>query len=385
MKKNIVILTTTRAEYGLLKNVVRKLINLNRYNIKIVVSGMHLSPDFGLTYREIENDGFIIDQKIEILLDSNTPTSTSKSMGLAMISFADYFKNASADMLIVLGDRFETLAVCTAAMCHNIPIAHLCGGETTEGAIDESIRHAITKMSYLHFVIAFEYRNRVIQLGEDPKRVFNYGSLGVENIKKMKLLNKCELEDSLKFSLKNKYAVVTYHPETMQKNSINVFDSIIEVIEENKNINYIFTKANADAGGKVINNKIDSYVNKYSNVIAFDSLGMLKYLSALKYASFVVGNSSSGIVEAPSFGIPTINVGDRQKGRIEAESIINCHGDTASIRKAFKKAMDPKFRKRIAKVKNPYENVNTSSNIVNKIDEYLKTKKINIKKKFFDL
>jgi len=385
MKKIISILTATRAEYGLLKPIIAKLNTVNEFDVRIVATGAHLSPEFGLTYQEIEKDGFIIDEKIEILLSSDTPSSISKSMGLAMISFADYFDKLNPDLLIVLGDRYETLAVAAAAMNQRIPIAHLYGGETTEGAIDESIRHAITKLSYLHFTSTDEYRNRVIQLGEHPDRVYNVGAIGIENILNEKLLLKDELEHELGISLSKPYAVVTFHPITLENNSSgNQIVSLLEVCKEYKNLSFVFTKANADAEGRVINQYIDRYSRENKNIVAFTSLGMKCYLSALKYCSMVIGNSSSGLLEAPSFGIPTVNIGDRQKGRLQSSSIINCEPTQESIKQAMDLAFSEEFLQKAKVTVNPYGNGDTSRKIVEIIKEYLLHKKINLKKKFYD-
>lgn len=385
MKKIISVLTATRAEYGLLKPIIAKLNKFEEFDVKIVATGAHLSPEFGLTYQEIEKDGFLIDEKIEILLSSDTPSSISKSMGLAMISFADYFEKLNPDLLVVLGDRYETLAVAATAMNQRIPIAHLYGGDTTEGAIDESIRHAITKLSYLHFTSTDEYRKRVIQLGEHPNRVFNVGAIGIENILNEKLLSKEELEKDLQINLSNPYAVVTFHPVTLENNSSKEqIKSLLEVCKEYKNLNFVFTKANADAEGRIINQYIDKYAKENNNIIVFTSLGMVRYLSALKYCSVVIGNSSSGLVEAPSFGIPTINIGDRQKGRIQASSIINCEPTQIGIKQAFEIALSEDFIKKAKNTINPYGNGKTSNKVVEVIKEYLLDQKIDLKKKFYD-
>ena len=385
MKKIISILTATRSEYGLLKRIIAKMYTIQEFNVKIVVTGSHLSPEFGLTYKEIEDDGFTIDKKIEILISSDTPSSISKSMGLAMISFADYFEKLNPDLLIVLGDRYETLAVVTTAMCMRIPIAHLYGGETTEGAIDESIRHAITKLSYLHFTSTYEYRNRVIQLGENPGRVYNVGAIGIENILNEELLLKEELENDLGLSLSKPYAMVTFHPVTLENNSSEKqIESLLEVCKEYKNLSFIFTKANADAGGRIINQYIYKYAKENENIFAFKSLGMRHYLSALNYCSMVVGNSSSGLLEAPSFGIPTVNIGDRQKGRLQASSVINCEPTKDSIRKALDLALSNEIVKKSKKTVNPYGNGDTSNKVVDVIKRYVINDKINLMKKFYD-
>lgn len=385
MRKIISVLTATRAEYGLLKPVITKLNSFAEFDIRVVVTGAHLSPEFGLTYQEIENDEFVIDKKIEILLSSDTPSSISKSMGLAMIGFADYFEKLKPDLLIVLGDRYETLAVVISAMNQRIPIAHLYGGETTEGAIDESIRHAITKMSYLHFTSTDEYRNRVIQLGENPERVFNIGAIGIENILNEELISKEELENELKIELSNPYAIVTFHPVTLDNNSSKEqIESLLEVCKQYKSLNFVFTKANADSDGRVINQLIDKYAKENANIFAFASLGVRRYLSAVKYCRVVIGNSSSGLIEVPSFGIPTINIGDRQKGRLEASSVINCGPTQGNIKKALDLAMSDEFILKAKKTVNPYGNGEATSRIVEAIKEYVINNKINLKKRFYD-
>lgn len=384
--KRICVLTATRAEYGLLKPVIVKLNAVPRLDVRIAVTGMHLSPDFGFTYREIENDNLKIDKKIDILLSSDTPASVSKSMGLAMIGFADYFEELCPDMLLVLGDRYETLAVCCAAMNARIPIAHMYGGETTQGAVDESIRHAITKMSYLHFTSTEEYRKRVIQLGEEPDRVFAVGAMGIENIMHTQLMPMNELSDFLGMPLAEPYAVVTFHPVTLEDNTVKEqFSALLTACDNHPELRYIFTKANADANGKIINSMIDDYVKDKNNAKAFASLGTVRYLSALKYASLIIGNSSSGLIEAPSFHIPTVNIGDRQKGRLMAKSVISCEPDSGEITKAITKALSKEFREKISSVKNPYGDGNTSDKIAGILKEYLFNREINLKKSFYNV
>lgn len=386
MKKIISILTATRAEYGLLKPIIKKLNMVNEFDVKIVATGMHLSSEFGMTYHEIEQDGFIIHKKIEILKDGDTPTGVSKAMGHALFGFSEYFDELKPDLLIVLGDRYETLAVCIAAMNARIPIAHLYGGETTEGAIDEAIRHAITKMSYLHFTSTKEYRNRVIQLGESPDRVFQVGAMGIENIRNTDLLSKEELEKSLKISLKKPYAVVTFHPSTLEEDSvIGQMNELLRACDEHKELNYIFTKANADANGRIINKLVDEYTNKNENVFAFTSLGMLRYLSALKYCKMVIGNSSSGLIEAPSFGVPTINIGDRQKGRLHSNSVIHCTVDKDAIAKSIDIALSNEFQEKAKMTSNPYGDGMTSDKILKILKEYLVKDKPNLKKQFYNI
>lgn len=384
--KRICIVTATRAEYGLLKNIILKLKKNSDFEVNIVATGMHLSPEFGFTYKEIEKDGLEIDEKIEILLSSDTPVSISKSMGLALISFAEYFSRKRPDIVIILGDRFEMLSVCCAAMNERIPIAHLYGGETTEGAVDESIRHSISKMSYLHFTANEEYGKRVIQLGENPERVFNVGAMGVENILNTKLLTREELEDSINYKLDRKYAIITFHSVTLEKKtSKKQFENILKVCDKYNDMKYIFTKANCDEGGRIINSMIDDYVSKNNNAVAFESLGMVRYLSAVKYAAMVIGNSSSGIVEVPVFNVPTINIGDRQKGRLQGDTVINCKPNFADISDAIEKARSDEFKDKIKNSKNIFGDGNTSDKIVRIISEFLRNEKVHLKKKFYDL
>lgn len=384
--KKISILTATRAEYSLLKPVIDKLNAMRDFDVHLVVTGAHLSPEFGLTYKEIEQDDLIIDEKIEMLLSSDTPAAISKSMGLALISFAAYFERLKPDLLIVLGDRYETLAVCIAATNQRIPIAHLYGGETTEGAIDEYFRHAITKLSYLHFTSTEEYRRRVIQLGEQPDRVFCVGAMGIENILNQKLMTKSEFEQSIKFKLDKPYAMVTFHPVTLEDSqSAEQFRNLLEVCNKYSELKFIFTKSNADANGRIINQMIDSYVKTHENAIAFTSLGMKRYLSGLKNCSMVIGNSSSGLIEAPSFEIPTINIGDRQKGRLEADSVISCAPSVQEISKSIELALSNEYKNKIKNTTNPYGDGNTSDKIVAAITKYLLVDKIDLKKKFYDL
>lgn len=386
MKKIISLLTSTRAEYGLLRPIIQNLNEISDFDVRIVVTGAHLSSEFGLTYKEIENDGFKIDEKIEIILNSDSASSISKSMGIAMSSFADYFEVLNPDLLIVLGDRYETLAVAITAMNQRIPIAHLYGGETTEGALDESFRHAITKLSFLHFTSTEKYRKRVIQLGEDPTRVFNVGAIGIENIKNEKLLTKEELMLNLNIDLNKPFAVVTFHPVTLESNgSLNQAENLLEVCKNYKDMNFIFTKANADNEGRTINKAIERYSIENNNIILFDSLGTKKYLSALKYCEMIIGNSSSGLIESPSFGIPAINIGDRQKGRLQGDNVINCLPTKISIQEAINLASQTTFKITAKNAYNPYGDGNTSNKIVDVLKEYLlNDNRIELKKRFYD-
>jgi len=383
-KRKICVVTGTRAEYGLLFWLMKEIEADSNLELQIIVTGMHLSPEFGLTYKEIEKD-FTITKKIEMLLSSDTSIGISKSMGLAQISFAEAYEELKPDIVVVLGDRYEIFSAVSAAMIARIPIAHLHGGETTEGAFDESIRHSITKMSHLHFTAAEEYKYRVIQLGEQPNRVFNVGGMGIENIKRLKLLSKEELEESIDFKLNNKNLLVTFHPVTLENSTASSqFQELLDTIDELENTNIIFTKANSDTDGRVINQMIDEYVGKNSHKsVGFTSLGQLRYLSALQFVDAMVGNSSSGLAEAPSFKIGTINIGDRQKGRLKATSVIDCEPDQKSIERAFEKLYSNEFQKCLKNVQNPYGDGCASLKIIKEIK---KTELSNIlKKSFFDV
>ena len=385
--KRIGIMTGTRAEYGLLKSLMQEINKDNDLELYLIVSGMHLSPEFGMTYQEIEEDGFEINAKVEMLLSSDSPAGISKSIGLGVIGFADEFQRADLDMLILLGDRYEALSAAISAMVMRIPIAHLHGGELTEGAIDEGIRHSITKMSYLHFTSTEEYRRRVIQLGENPERVFCVGAIGVENIKKINLMTKEELERSIHFEIDENTVIVTYHPVTLENNTVEEqFLNLLEVLDRNPKIRMIFTKANADTNGRIVNELIDKYAAQNSErACAFMSLGQKRYLSALKYCRIVIGNSSSGIIEAPSFGKPIINIGDRQKGRICADSVINCGYTQQEIQQAMETALTEEFENKARNCRNPYEKENTAANIISVIKDYLLNDKIKLKKGFYDI
>lgn len=384
--KNVCIVTGTRAEYGLLKPLIAKVDKDEDMKLQLVVTGMHLSTEFGLTYHEIEKDGYSITYKIEMLLSSDTSVGITKSMGVALLGFADFFEVYKPDIVIVLGDRYEILMAASAAMIARIPIAHIHGGELTEGLIDEAIRHSITKMSHFHFTATEEYRNRVIQLGEQPQTVYNVGALGVENIKTVKLLDKLTLEKSLDFKFSKTAVLVTFHPVTLENVSAELqFENILQVLNTHKELSVIFTKANSDTNGRIINQMIDDFVqNNGERCVAFTSLGQLRYLSSLQFCSAVVGNSSSGIIEVPSFGIPTVNIGDRQKGRAHSKSVIDCGNSVEEIELALNKALSYEFNLEILKYKNPYEGEKTSDKIIGVIKEALYNG-INIKKEFYDI
>lgn len=384
--KKVCIITGTRAEYGLLRPVIEKIYKSGELELQLVVTGMHLSPEFGLTYRAIEEDGYPIKCKIEMLLSSDTSVGITKSMGIGLIGFADYYAVHKPDIVVVLGDRYEIFVAAAAAMIARIPIAHIHGGESTEGAVDEAIRHSITKMSHLHFTTTEEYRRRVIQLGEPPQTVYHVGALGVENIRIMDLMDKEALEEALGFRFLTKTIMLTYHPVTLEEaTSEEQFRNILGVLDGHKEIFVLFTKANSDTDGRIINQMIDDYVSRNGErCAAYASLGQLKYLSTLQYCDAVVGNSSSGVIEVPSFKIPTVNIGDRQKGRVCAESVINCGNSKAEIESALNKALSDEFKDKIVQVKNPYEGDRTSDRIVEVIHKAL-CHGIDIKKKFFDI
>lgn len=388
MKKyKVAILTATRAEYGLLRSVMQRIKEDDILELQTLVTGMHLSEAFGNTYQEIENDGFRINARIPILDKCETAFDMSRAMGRALCGFGKYFENGEVapDLLIVLGDRYETMAVVLAAANKQIPIAHIHGGETTEGAIDEAIRHAITKFSYLHFASTDVYARRIVQLGEHPDRVFCVGALGVENIKNVKLMSRAELEKSIGFSLDSRYAVVTFHPATLEEGTVET--ELMQLMEalDSFDLKYIITKANADTGGQLINRMLDEYAATRSNVYIVASLGMRRYLSALRYCEMVIGNSSSGILEAPSFGVPTVDIGNRQRGRLAAESVIHCEPEKTAIIEAMGKAGEQKFKESISKMKNPYEKEGTSNNIVEIIKDFLINDRVDLKKNFYDL
>jgi UDP-hydrolysing UDP-N-acetyl-D-glucosamine 2-epimerase len=385
MKRTICVITGSRADYGLLFKLMERINSDRDLNLQIISTGMHLSPEFGKTYAAIESDGFIIDKRIEILLSSDTPIGISKSMGLALISFSEALSELDPDIVVLLGDRFETLcAACTACVAC-IPVAHIHGGEITEGVIDESFRHSITKMSHLHFTSTEEYRHRVIQLGEHPNRVFNVGALGVDNLQYLKLLDRENLEKKIKFSLGDQCILVTFHPVTLEDNTAaEQFQVLLKAIEALPKLKTIFTKANADTGGRIINQMIDDFVTKNKDrSLSFTSMGQLRYLSTMKHVNAVVGNSSSAIIEAPSFKVPTVNIGDRQKGRVKAKSIIDCEPTLESILGALKKALSQEFKQNIKSLSNPYEKQNTSKSI-KKILKSFDLKGI-LKKEFYNL
>jgi len=344
--RRICVVTGSRAEYGLLHGLMRAIAEDPALELQVVVTGMHLAPEFGSTYRAIEADGFLIDRKVETLLSSDRPAGITTSMGLGMIGFASAFDALAPDIVLVLGDRYEMLPVAAAALVARIPLAHIHGGEITEGAIDESIRHAITKLAQLHFVAADAYRRRVIQLGEAPERVFNVGALGLDNIERLALLDRAGLETALGMTLGARNFLVTYHPVTLADVPPDAaLAALFGALDAFPDAHVILTKANADADGRAINALIDGYANaRAGRVVAFASLGQLRYLSAMRLADAVIGNSSSGIIEAPYLRVPTVNIGDRQRGRLRAASIVDVPDDAAAICAAIETVSAPGFR-----------------------------------------
>jgi GDP/UDP-N,N'-diacetylbacillosamine 2-epimerase (hydrolysing) len=384
MSRKICIVTGSRAEYGLLRWVIEGVRESLDLELQIIATGMHLAPKFGLTYREIEKDGFCIDHKIDMLLNSDTPAGVAKSMGLGLIEFGKALQKLQPDLMLVLGDRFEVFSAVAAALIARIPVAHIHGGESTEGAFDEAIRHSITKMSHLHFVAAEEYRKRVIQLGEHPDRVFLVGGLGVDNIKKLDLLDRAELETTLDFQLGAQNLLITFHPVTLENStSAEQMAELIVALKALDDTHLIFTMPNADTNSRILIDMVNRFVSEHPHAQSYTSLGQLRYLSCIKHVDGVVGNSSSGLAEVPSFGKGTVNIGDRQRGRLKAASVIDCDPEQASITSALKKLYTKEFQLMLKTVKNPYGEGGASGRVV---DALIKVSfKDVLKKSFFDL
>ena len=383
--RRICVVTGSRAEYGLLQGLIKEIQDSQDLELQLVVAGMHLSPEFGLTYREIEKDGFEIDRKVDMGLTSDTSVGIANSIGLGTIGFGEAFHALKPDLLVLLGDRFELLAAASAALVALIPIAHIHGGELTEGAYDDAIRHSITKMAHLHFTASEVYSSRVIQLGEQPKKVFCVGALGIDNIVRLPLLKKDEVEKYIGLSLKGKSLLVTWHPETLNpKSTYEEFQNLLDVLQNYESTNIVFTKSNADNDGSRINQMIEEFVLKYpENVVVHTSLGQLRYLSTLKYVSGVVGNSSSGIIEAPSLQKGTVNIGNRQLGRLRAASVIDCRPDVQSIKNALDTLFSSQFQSSLPKVSSPYG----GSDVARNIACILKNCSLDgiVRKRFFDI
>lgn len=384
--KRIAIITSTRAEYGLLTPVIREFRRRenNEFRLDLIVTGTHLSENYGKTINEIQNDGFRIDYKVKVDVNSESVVDISNNMADTLIKFTKLFENEKFTAIILLGDRYEIFCIAIAATNCHIPIFHLCGGDTTEGAIDECLRHSITKMSYLHFVTNEQSKYRVIQLGENPTRVFNVGSTSIDNIIGENLMCKSEVLKSINMNLCD-FALCTFHPVTLENASEEeqIYE-FLEAIKEHSELQFIVTKSNSDLGGAKINAILDQQGNSIKNMHVFSSLGMKRYLSLMKYAEFIIGNSSSGILEAPSFHLPTINIGDRQKGRLQCDSIINCEPLCSAINDSIKKAMSYEMKEICRKVRSPYGDGNASIKIVDKCMMFIK-ENINLKKKFYDV
>ena len=374
-KRKICVFTGTRAEYGLLYNLIKKLKSDNFFKLQIIVSGSHTQKKFGFTYKEIENDGFKISSKILMNKNTDTPNAICESMGKGIKNISKSMSKLNPDLIIILGDRYEALCAAISATVNRIPIAHFHGGESTEGSFDESFRHSITKMSQFHFVAHNLYKKRVIQLGENPKKIFVVGGMGVDNIYTTNFLTKKELENQLKIKFFKKNLLVTFHPVTLEINkSLDYINQLLNALDFFQDTNIIFTMPNADIDNEIIFKKIKSYVKINKNRASYHlSLGRVKYLSLLKHVDGIIGNSSSGLLEAPSFKIATVNIGDRQKGRIKSESIIDSSVRTSNIIKAIKKIYSKKFILHLNKIKNPYGNGKAS------LKSYQILKKINLK------
>lgn len=370
MKRKVCVVTGSRAEYGLLRWVLEGIQKSPKLELQIIATGMHLSPEFGLTYREIESDGFQIDSKVEMLVSSDTPIGLSKSVGLGLISISETLEKLMPDLLLVLGDRFEILSPVVSALFANIPIAHIHGGEITEGAFDDAIRHSITKMSHLHFVSTDESRARVIQLGEKPEHVFTVGGLGVDSIIKTELLNREEFEKSIDFKLNKKNLLVTYHPVTLEHTeSIQQLSELLLALEILNDTNIIFTTPNADLESRRMLSMINAFVDKHTNAKIYNSLGQLRYYSCIEHVDGVVGNSSSGLLEVPTFKKGTVNIGNRQKGRPKASSVIDCEPNQKSITDAICELYSEKFQSALVNISNPYGDGGASEKIVKIINE----------------
>ncbi len=378
-KRKICVVTGSRAEYGLLCPILIKIQESNKLELQLISTSSHHSTEYGLTYKQIENDGFTIDDKINNLFPSDSNSSIVKSTAKATSLLSDSFDRLEPDIVLLLGDRYETHASATAAMLMNIPIAHIHGGEVTEGAVDEQIRHSITKMSYLHFCSTETYRKRVIQMGEDPARVFYSGAPGIDNIKNLKLLTKNKLEKELNWKLTFKSALFTYHPVTLEESDVEIDLEVILSILETFSFNILFTYANADSGGKVINQKIEEFCKiQPARYKVVKSLGQIKYLSAMKYVDLLIGNTSSGIIEAASFRKPVVNIGDRQKGRLRGENVIDCNLNT--LQESIKIALSSSFRNKIKNMNNIYGTGSAAEFIIDK----LINEPISVIKKFRD-
>lgn len=386
MEKMICIATGTRAEYGLLRPLIQKMQEDSFFSLRLLVTGSHLCPEFGCTWEEILQDDPPPMDCVEIQMAGDSRVAMVKSMGVGLLSFADYFQRQRPDLLLLLGDRYEIFACATAAACMAVPIAHLYGGDTTEGAVDEFLRHSITKMSQLHFVSNAQSRRRVIQLGEDPEKVYDVGALGVENALNRKLLSRKETGESIGLTLQDEYLLMTYHPVTLEEGRAEEeMEALFAALNAFPRVQIIATKANADSEGRRINAMLEGFEKERENFHVFSSLGTLRYLSVMKYAKIVIGNSSSGLYETPALGVPCVNIGDRQKGRLQGENVINCPCQTPEIVAAIRKASTAAFRKKSAQGPNPFGDGNTSPRILTILRETLSGEGIRVEKQFYDL
>src|ERR1043166_1303589 len=384
-KSTLCVITGTRAEYGLLYWLMKEICASDDLQLQLIATGMHLSPEYGLTYRHIETDGFRIDAKVDMLLSSDEPVGITKSMGLGVIGFADAFARLAPDVVVVLGDRYEILSAAQAALIAGISVAHISGGEVSEGAIDDCIRHCITKIARYHFVAAEAYRSRVIQLGEHPDCVFNVGDPALDNIRRLPLLSRTALASAIGFDVGKPYFLVTLHPTTTgSSDPSGGMAALLAALDEFQDTRVVLTKANADAGSAVLNTMVDAYAARHpGRVLAATTLGQLNYLSAMKHALAVIGNSSSGIVEAPAMGVPTVNVGERQRGRLKATSIIDCAEEQRSITHAIQRATSRSFRDAASRTVSLYGDCNASTQIVGRLREVAIDRRH--AKRFYDL
>lgn len=387
MTRRVCVLTGTRAEYGLLRWVLEGIREAPDLDLQVIATCMHLSPEFGLTYRDIEADGFAIDRKVEMLLSGDTPSSVAKSMGLGMVGFSDALADLRPDLLLVLGDRFETISCVAAALVARVPVAHLQGGELSEGAIDEAIRHSITKMSQVHLVAAEEYRRRVVQLGEDPGSVHLVGGPSLDNIRCLELLDRRELEASLGHEFSERNVLVTFHPVTLEDGTADAqMEELLSALDLRPDLGAVFTMPNADPEGRILFRRIEEFVADRPRHRAFTSLGQLRYLSTVAQVDAVVGNSSSGLTEVPSLGTATVNIGDRQRGRLKAPSVLDCAPDRIQIVEALERVMTPEFRRVVDGRVSPYD-PHGDGQTARRVVEVLRTVDLGgiLKKRFHDL
>lgn len=382
-RRRIAVVSGSRADYGLLRSLLFAIHSDDTLILQLIVTGMHLAPEFGLTYREIEADGLPIAARVEMLVSSDTATGIAKSMGLGLIGFADTFQSLAPDLLVVLGDRFEILAAAQAALVQRIPMAHIHGGETSEGAFDESIRHALTKMAQWHFVAAEPYRQRVIQMGEAPKHVFNFGAPGLDQLDAITWLDRPALARSLGIADGSPLLLVTYHPTTLDgRDPVLAMDELCAAIARFEDAVVVFTYPNADTGGRALIDAVDRFVGQApERRHAFASLGQQRYLSLMRVADVVVGNSSSGLIEAPALHRATVNLGVRQKGRLRAPSVIDTAEDRDGIERALRHALSADFQRRLSDLDSPYGR----GRVGTRIRDTLRQVQLDVQKSFFDI